>query len=373
MSELVYIGGALKALDENGKVGGYLVRFSDASRKDLDGEYFTKSTYFGARDADGADCLMHHMQPLPDVPRELTDHIFHPLKTKKDDIGIFAETILDLADKYEKKVFELISEGKLGFSSGAAAHTVIKGEDGEIKRWLIAEGSFTPIPAEPQNKVMSLKSYADLLKGEEPTTKGMFEDMLSERVNNLYFLNDLFISGCYQLMWMDEAAEDTQTPFDLKQKYDELGQAFLSHLWDAMFAEDTEEDAGDSSLKSNLLAGLPFSQHSDTALAAVQVFTHKATALCSILADWSGRFKSISELRIKEGRVVSQTNKQKVSDMHGKLKEAHSHIKDVMDGMEDLMTLADKKEETTDHMKVMSEIQSNLMQRRNRMRLIEVA
>ena len=69
MNSLIYFGDSLKALDDNGRVGGYLIRFSDtgagAPRRDLAGEYFTSSTYLGSRDGDGVDTIFHHAQRLP--------------------------------------------------------------------------------------------------------------------------------------------------------------------------------------------------------------------------------------------------------------------------------------------------------------------
>lgn len=159
---MVHFGGALKSLDSNGRVGGYLVRFTDSTRKDLDGDYFDSESYLGARDADGCDTLFHHGIPLKVGLEHLADHAFAPMKTKRDDVGIFAEIVLNLADRYEAKVAELIDAGKLGLSSGAAGHTVKREEDGYLKRWIIAEGSITPFPCEPCNRVLPLKAFSSM-------------------------------------------------------------------------------------------------------------------------------------------------------------------------------------------------------------------
>ena len=147
---VIFAGDTIKSLGD-GRVGGYLVRFSDASHKDLSGEYFTAKTYYGAREGDGADCLFHHSLPIKGVNSEFTDHIFAPIKTRKDNIGIFAETVLNMSDAYERKVAELVDAGKLGWSSGSAGHACRKAADGEITRWIISEGSLTPTPCESHN------------------------------------------------------------------------------------------------------------------------------------------------------------------------------------------------------------------------------
>ena len=169
MDSLIYFGEAIKTLDDNGKVGGYLVRFSDNGvQKDLTGEYFTTKTYLGARDCDGVDTIFHHGQPLPIKAKltavaasemnALSEHIFEPIKTKRDTVGIWAETVLKMADDYEKAVYGLVKAGKLGWSSGAVDHLVKKSSGGEITRWPIGEASMTLTPAEPLNRTVTIKA-----------------------------------------------------------------------------------------------------------------------------------------------------------------------------------------------------------------------
>lgn len=157
---MLAFGDAVKAMG-GGRVGGYLVRFSTAADPDLAGEYFTKSTYYGPRAGDGADMLFNHSFPIKAEFAGLADHIFRPITTKADEIGIWAEAVLDLANSYEKKVYELARDGKLGWSSGAPGHMVRRKSDGEITRWPIAEGSLTPTPAEPRARVTSIKALSD--------------------------------------------------------------------------------------------------------------------------------------------------------------------------------------------------------------------
>jgi HK97 family phage major capsid protein len=160
-------GEPLKALgDANNdpnhvRVGAYAVRFSGPDEKDLTGEYFTKTTNFGKHDGNGADILFNHGEPIGDksIFKKIADIAFESAKAVKDDIGIFVETVLDLADEYQKAIFDLIQAGKLAWSTGSASHVVKKAEDGQILRWPIVEVSFTPVPAEPRlPKIVSLKS-----------------------------------------------------------------------------------------------------------------------------------------------------------------------------------------------------------------------
>lgn len=170
---LFYFGDTLKALDDKGRVGGYAVRFTDRANRDSYGEYFTKDTYLGAHQGDGVDVLFHHGQPLYTTRRlteaqkkafeDFRNHIFSgTAKTKKDDVGLFTEVVLDMADAYEKAVFGLVKAGKLGWSSGSTWHMVKRTDDGEIKRWPIIEISLTPTPAEPTNRAVTLKAIETL-------------------------------------------------------------------------------------------------------------------------------------------------------------------------------------------------------------------
>ena len=173
---LTFTGDTVKSLGD-GRIGGYLVRFTDASQKDLSGEYFTAKTYYGAKDGDGIDCLFHHSQPIKGIDEVFTDHLFAPIKTRKDSIGIFAETVLDMASDYERKIAELVDAGKLGWSSGAAGHTCRKSADGEILRWILAEGSLTPSPCDSGNRggirpLKSLELTPEAVKDVMTTTEG---------------------------------------------------------------------------------------------------------------------------------------------------------------------------------------------------------
>ncbi len=191
---LAYFGDAVKALDDSGKVGGYLIRFTDAAAKDLSGEYFTSETYLGAKEGDGADVVFHHGQPLPfksGVPASvvaelnaLQDHMFNPVKTKRDAIGIWAETVLDLRDEYEAAVYGMVKTGKLGWSSGAVGHLVKKAEDGHITRWPIGEASLTPQPCEPCNRVVPVKSLDSVPSKalDEPATEARALDTLAAKL-----------------------------------------------------------------------------------------------------------------------------------------------------------------------------------------------
>lgn len=173
---LIFFGDAVKALDDKGRVGGYLVRFSpDGKHKDLTGEYFDAKSYLGPSDGDGAECLFDHGYAVPaedfnknisaadrKALQELADRTFTPIKTKRDSVGIFAETVLSLEDEYEKFIFSRVKAGRVGWSSGSSGHRVVKNTNGYISRWPISEGSLTPRPCQPLSVAIPMKSLASL-------------------------------------------------------------------------------------------------------------------------------------------------------------------------------------------------------------------
>ena len=147
--------------DRLGYVKGYLVRFGDTKTADLEGDFFTPQTDYGFPVAKGQrvplNVYYHHGMDAAVGKKSIgTGYI------KMDDVGLWYEAQLDLADEYGSMIAKLCKQGKMGFSSGAAGHLVERksmGGAAEITRWPIAEASITPTPAEYRNSVKSLKEY----------------------------------------------------------------------------------------------------------------------------------------------------------------------------------------------------------------------
>jgi len=152
---LIAWGGAVKALGD-GKIGGYLVRFTTENEPDLEGEYFTKDTDFG--DAAGAPVYYQHGLDAKIGKRKLGK-----ASHKIDDFGIWAEAQLNLRDEYEKFIYAMAEKGKMGWSSGTASHLVERRHTAKatwIKSWPLGlDDTLTPWPAEPRNEAIPLKSW----------------------------------------------------------------------------------------------------------------------------------------------------------------------------------------------------------------------
>jgi phage head maturation protease len=167
--------------DRLGHVKGYLVRFGDTKATDLEGDYFTQATDYGFPLEEGKrvplNVYYHHGMDAQVGKKSIGTGFI-----KMDDTGLWYEAQLDLADEYGKMVAKLCKQGKMGFSSGAAAHMVERksmGGASEIIRWPIAEASITPTPAEFRNSVKSLEEYYGM--GEMEDEEEMMPEPMPEQ------------------------------------------------------------------------------------------------------------------------------------------------------------------------------------------------
>ena len=111
---------------------------------------------------------------------------------RMDDAGVWAEFILAERDEYEKQLVKMANAGKLGWSSGTAAHLVEREPAGKamhIKMWPLGpDASITHTPAEPRNSVIPLKSLSVLTPeadAESTAQKGEEKDTNSKRSNTM--------------------------------------------------------------------------------------------------------------------------------------------------------------------------------------------
>lgn len=158
---MYYYGSEIKSID-NGIVKGYAIRFGGPGDTDLEYDYFTPETDFGrplkSGDKFNLNLYYHHGQD-----NTLKSYVIGSGIAQMDDKGIWFEAQINLADEYGAMINELVKKGKLGYSSGSAAHLVEREKKSNsyfIKSWPIAEISLTPTPAESRNKVIkSMKDY----------------------------------------------------------------------------------------------------------------------------------------------------------------------------------------------------------------------
>lgn len=370
MDELVIFGGEVKALDDSGKVGGYLVRFTDSAQKDLVGDYFTSETYFGARQGDGCDTLFHHGIPVAKGLEKLADHVFSPLKTTKDEVGIFAETVLNQSDKYEAKVLELVKAGKIGWSSGSSSHLVKREKDGQIKRWIISEGSLTHTPCDPLNRAVPIKSLADLsfdgLDATPPAKaidgNALFNESLRQTEQQIWELWSALQTGARRIAEGAAASIVTGVEVDTRAALASLVGAFGPRFVDSAAAqidewlksENREEhfylkSKLDSLIASSdeLASGHLLEDHSATVASAVEEFALTGSTLNQTLKSWVERVQRKQEFRandpLKAGRVISAANKEKMSGVHEQVSSLIEMLTTVQASLSDLLAMAEPK------------------------------
>ena len=159
-------GSAIKALGD-GRVGGYLVQFGAPDSADVTGEFFDAATDFG--DATSTPVLYHHgMDPTLGLKALGRGEL------KRDNVGIWIEAQLDMRDAYTRAIYdEMVKTGKLGWSSGTAAHLVkhveITPGIRRITHWPLGlDASLTPTPADPRTLVTPIKSLPPITPLQAP-------------------------------------------------------------------------------------------------------------------------------------------------------------------------------------------------------------
>jgi HK97 family phage major capsid protein len=181
---LIYFGDAVKVLGE-GRVGGYLVRFSTERDPDLVGDFFTKDSDLGVEAGSRVPVYYQH-----GYDNHFKSKRIGRASVEYQDAGIWLEAQLEMRDEYERGLMELAEAGKLGWSSGAAGHLVEReqvGKSWHIKSWPIAEASLTPTPAEPRNTAVSVKSLFDIEQEPEREPETITEEvkMTDEKVQEV--------------------------------------------------------------------------------------------------------------------------------------------------------------------------------------------
>lgn len=156
---LLAFGGAIKALGD-GKVAGYLVRYTDADSPDLTGDYFDAMTDFDAEDGDRVTVYYGHgFDPV------LKHRKLGRGTLRFDDVGVWVEAQLQMRDEYEQAIYAMAEAGKLGWSSGTLPNLVEREDEGTAKRithWPLGkDASLTPTPAAGlvATQVLPLKAW----------------------------------------------------------------------------------------------------------------------------------------------------------------------------------------------------------------------
>jgi len=169
-------GGECKALGP-AKVGGFLVRFGSPADADVQGDYFTPTTYYGQAVKGHLDVVYHHgLGRVDDIANRLGNEIIGNGTIQLQDGGLWFEAELDMSKPDVKAVYAKASQGLLGWSSGSTERLVkreaVKAGITRIDRWPLIEASLSPKPVDPRNKAIALKA----MLSDEPPVAGSLID-----------------------------------------------------------------------------------------------------------------------------------------------------------------------------------------------------
>jgi hypothetical protein len=242
--QLIYYGGAAKALDDKGKVGGYLVLYGSPDATDASPlrDYFTPETDFDLDAVGGKSRLLYHHG----LDRKIGNRKIGlgNANLKADDVGIWLESQLNLRDAYEAKMFQMVQDKKLGLSSGTVNHLIRREKQSngsnKILAWPLGlDASLTPAPAEPRTQAVALKSL--LLDA----AKGDFLGELSEPAAAMAAVRSLGEMLCCSL-WKslgDEAIAPADRMLRIGGAFDEFKSTCLKMIM-PLLIDAAAEDAG---------------------------------------------------------------------------------------------------------------------------------
>lgn len=166
-------------------VKGYAVIFDSI---DLQGEKFTENTYFGELDSMKSIFMYNHgfdkslqKVPIGVVTKFIKDEIgiYFEGELKALNVELWKELQIEDNEKYLDAISDLINSKKMGISTGAVGHTVVKSNN-TIKQWIIGEVSLTPTPAEPKTFIKKGSVFNKKNKERLNIIKSTVDEMLKE-------------------------------------------------------------------------------------------------------------------------------------------------------------------------------------------------
>lgn len=344
---LIQFGSEVKALNDTGRVGGFLVLFGDATTGDLSKyrDYFDAATYYGNHKTSAV--IYNHA--LDEQLKGTVLDCEGALEVK--DAGVWIESQLELRDDYEKAVFKMVKDKKLGWSSGTASHLVERepvneGKAHHVTRWPLGlDASLTPTPADYRNvaQVVSLKSWDHHLKSLAglPETKGvllpgseeqmlltalqslnsMFLRYVMQAVGGADWQSDLYGWDCYSSRKVPDADDGEPVDADmLRAAFDEYRDTALRAV-EAMQAMPAAKSA-------QSLINLFRSADEGDVLTSLKrmTITNFLSTMGAVVAESDRRVSWYDEQRsIKQGRVHSATTLQTLTEIRqGLIKHAET-------------------------------------------------
>lgn len=248
-------GGFIKAVgvDEGtnkGLIEGYLISWGNERDADLQGEWFTKDTDFCLDWFKTRPVLYHHGLDGQMSLKSIGDIV----AIKKDDLGLWVQAQIDLSDRYNRAIYEMVKTQTFGgWSSGSVDHLVEVADSGEIKRWPIIEGSITPTPAQPSKvtirviKTLLRTAYIEnLARNRREETREATTDEVDDNLFRRLGENKMgTLKSRQKIMTSAKSLGIKLSRKELNEMSTELDNALASDELedDALMADDLEDDA----------------------------------------------------------------------------------------------------------------------------------
>lgn len=250
------------------------------------------------------------------------------------------------------------SMNKLAMATGIKA----KEKEGE-KVFVALDGQEFKTADEASDHVKTLRDDVE--------TKGIFEDVIAESEQSLWWLTDTLRYATYRAQSMAEVSENAGMPFDLALAMDVILSEFSARYRASVLGEDLEEDAIDDamsgdqvevaslngraiSFKGDLRERLPFAKHAKTVRGIVEVFAKRSAAVAELVSELADRRTRIDELReskeakngeTKVGATYNSTNLSDMTAIHDGMGKIKKDVSKLHKRMGDVVSRGKKKEE----------------------------
>lgn len=202
-----------------------------------------------------------------------------------------------------------------------------------------------------------VKDHPDVKK----SIKGIFQEKLQEQTPSTWQLDSIFRDVIRDIVDAARTSSISGASIDVQAKVTEAANEYMTSLVPLVVSQITDYLDSDNRepfyLKSKLdeliaptetlVSDVKLEEHSAVVVSAVEEFAQTTARLSEPLKAWIDRVKDKQEFRasdpLKAGRVLSQANKEKVSNVRSRVSELRQMMKDMESALDELMAMAEPK------------------------------
>lgn len=218
-----------------------------------------------------------------------------------------------------------------------------------LKKLDLYEPAIVSVPALQAALVTGVKSGEGVeakQAGATPNVKGMFEEELQSRTNNLYSYFDVLCTVIWRLQMLAADMAGTGLSFDLLAMLDEALAEYTMRVRDYVLA-DIAQYAGDAiSTEGETASATDTAAAVKRALVDGTTFTSNLEAAVDAATGVVARAKARSDMRGKEGRTISNATAEKLRALRERMDEMGPIIDDLLAAAEPKAKDDDTKKST---------------------------